>query len=1360
MPRLLVAFFALAALLLPGLAAPPAAADAATPSVGLRYPSLTPDGKTVVFDYRGDIWRAPLDGSGHADRLTIHDAQDTLPRVSPDGTQIAFTSRRAGGFDLYVMPLEGGLPRQVTFHSGMELLCDWSPDGKRLLFLSNREPSLWQLDLYDVAVEGGSARRITRDGAREGCYTCDGTQILYVRGFNSIYHDNYAGSANYDPYVVDAAGGTPRRLVETPGNERWPFLSADCSTYYFVTEEQGVANLYKAPFAGGPREQVTKGTGLDLQRPSPTWDRTRVVFERGGRLAWVDLREAGAPFHEIALSVQSDVRNSGIEVRTITQGGEQVHVSPDGTQLAFTLSGDLWLLPSGGGQGTRLTSTPANEQWPRFSPDGRRLAFAAEKNGTSDIHLLDLASKQVTPLTKHAADDFFHAWSPDGTKLVFSSERSGNRDLWTIEVATGKETQLTDNPAADDDPVFSPDGRWIAFDSARDGGQAIYVMPAEGGAARRVTQGAGFFQVPTWSPDGSMLAFETFQPDTGGSGGLFAVAVSGGPHMQISRDGQAACWSRHGDWIYFHAEREGEHGLWRVPAPKAVQAGERITFLGKIEVDRRRELGDLFDEAWTRLKDGFYDPRMHGVEWTAMRAKYREMALDAENKETFYNVVNQMLAELGASHLGISPGGADPEEPVAPRGPTTGVLGVELDPAPATDGAREVLELFPGGPADKAGLRVGDRVVSVHGQTLKPSTDLDRVLAGTAGKEIKLGFRPLSGDGVGETRELTLTPTTTGALSKLYFEQWRLRSEKQVKEGTQGHVGYVHLDQMNPENLTRFQQAVARFNAAKEVEGLILDVRENGGGNIHVQLMSILQARPFVRLEPRGQGRITQPQLYWDKPVVLLVNERSFSDAEVFPWAFKAARLGSTVGVPTPGGVIGTNDVTLSDGSRFRIPRVGWYSLDGKNLEGHGFVPDFVVTETSADRLTGRDPQLTKAVEVVLAEIQARKSAPANTPQPGAGPAAERPAAPAPTPQQPTPERPAPERPTPEPTPPPERSPSGASRAEDPLADVKPGEWVRYRITMGSSAPTMLRYSVLGVEGGKVTFRRDVESGGGWLPPLPEQVDQGPLAAVLPALGDVRSSALVETQVGGTGAEGLLVTLDLAGVPAQCLFTNAVPALGLLKVEINKQVVMQAMEWGFEPASAAALPALAPVPALEPPAPKQPVAPERPATPQAPPAAVPDEGAEGGGTGLEIDNPLADAAVGEWLRFRQVVKGVSGVVTLEVLEVTETEVVIQSTLEEGGAQLEGQPLRRQRTRKLSVAGGRAQILRHASETLEVAGASVSCTVVTLAGRRGGPTSTTWYSLDVPVTGVVRRTRGTEVVLELLAWGRTPERTGS
>ncbi|MCI0636600.1 MAG: hypothetical protein L0206_22175, partial [Actinobacteria bacterium] len=424
-----------------------AAADESTQ--GLRYPSLTPDGKSVAFCYRGDVWIAPRDGKGPAQRLTIHEEQDTLCRVSPDGQQIAFASNRNGNYDVYVMPVTGGEPRQVTFHTGIDVLCDWSPDGKRLLIASNRDLGDAEVDLYELSLAGGTPRRLTFDGAREASYSPDGTRIAYVRGFNTIYWDNYAGSANFDIYLLDAKGGTPLRLTATEGSERWPFFSADGRRIFFVAEEKGLANVCAMPVEGGERVPVTKYTD-DVHRPDLAWDKRTLAFEMVGRLYVADLEAPAEKPTPLPLTVRSDFRNSGLELRTITSGGEHVHVSPDGRQVAFSLRGDIWTMPSNGGEGKQVTSGPEKDEWARFSPDGLRIAFVSDKAGNSDIFLLDLKSGRTAPVTTSRGNDFFHNWSPDGKRLVFCSERTLNREIWTVEVESQQETQLTNHPAADD----------------------------------------------------------------------------------------------------------------------------------------------------------------------------------------------------------------------------------------------------------------------------------------------------------------------------------------------------------------------------------------------------------------------------------------------------------------------------------------------------------------------------------------------------------------------------------------------------------------------------------------------------------------------------------------------------------------------------------------------------------------------------------------------------------------------------------------------------------------------------------------------------------------------------------------------
>ena len=1360
------ALFVLACLV---LASPAIAKD--QPTQGLRYPSISPDGQRVTFAYRGDIWVADTDCKTCARRLTIHESQDTVPRMSPDGKWIAFTSRRNGAYDLFVMPSEGGEPRQITHHSGVEIVMDWSPDGEKLLFASNRDATSRNLDLYEVGIEGGMPRRITTTGGRDGTYSADGKWIVYCQGTNTIYQDNYRGSGNYDLFVVSAEGGMPRRLTKTDGNERYPFLTKDGKHVWFIAEEKGVANFYSLPIEGvkpaeaeAKRTQVTKYKVLDIHRPSLSPDRKTAIFERGGRLYTADLTAKDPKPKSIPFQVKGDRRHSGVATRTIHRGAQHVHISRDGSKLAASVHGDIWMMSASGGNATRLTSGSSADEWPRFSPDGKTIAFQSDKSGNSDIWLLDVSTKRARRLTKHKKDDFFHNWSPDGKYLVFSSERSGNRDIWRIDVQSGETMQLTTHKEADDDPVYAPDGRSIAFDSGREGGLAnhhVFVMDADGKNKRRVTSGTGFFQVPTFSPDGSLIAYEAASPGTGRPAGIYVVSATGGPRMAISSNGAGACWSPRGDYIYFSVGDEGASEIYRVPAPTAIEGREKIPFTGTVEVDLRRELADLFDEAWKRMRDGFYDSKMHGVNWNNMKKKYRDMAIDAEDKSEFQNVISQMLAELNASHLGIW-GGRKRSNTVDAKVIPTGQLGIVFDEKAGPHKGRVVRKVIANGPGQKARLRVGDEIVKINRKPVTESTNIDKLLNGTVGKEIVIGYRPITGEGVGDETTTTITPVNDGTIRALTYRNWVSKNNKRVRERSKikgkktSTLAYLHLSNMDQRNLQRFQTVIATLNRSKSVKGLVLDVRGNGGGNIHQQLMQILTARPYAQVRPRRSRRkMTQPALYWDRPVVLLIDERSFSDAEVFPYIFKARNVGTVVGMPTPGGVIGTNDVTLSDGTRFRIPRVGYYGMDGTNLEGHGVKPHIFVEMTLEDRLKGNDPQLDKAIDVVLDQIKAGKK-PATKPTP---------AKPKPQPVKPKPPE---TTPTPKPTPvkPKDVNNTRKPGALDTFADAKVGEWVRYKVILpNQQEPSILKVSVVDVSGEQVELSTEIESGINVPLPMPTEWANEPVIESITALGEVVGHEVRTDTVGGKEVESVAITLNMMGGNLLMHFSNAVPAWGLYKVQMGKITLMEATEWGVDQVEETPTPKPEPAkaaPKAQPkPQPKKPVAQPKPVNVPGPrntePMAKPDRALSeapkkdaGDETAAKtaVPNPLYDAKVGEWVKWKQILQGQETEATLRVVEVQEEKIILETSIRYGETELKGARLERPRRKHIAMRGGGEVTV--SKETLTIDGKELSCTVVTR--KRRNRVDKRWYCDAVPVNGLVKHQRGDTVVRELVAWG--------
>jgi tricorn protease len=411
-------------------------------------------------------------------------------------------------------------------------------------------------------------------------------------------------------------------------------------------------------------------------------------------------------------------------------------------------------------------------------------------------------------------------------------------------------------------------------------------------------------------------------------------------------------------------------------------------------------------------------------------------------------------------------------------------------------------------------------------------------MAGTVGKPTAVTYRPRTARGLEPERAVQVTPLAATRMGELLYDEWVATCRRRVEEATKGSVGYIHLDQMNGENLRRFVQAVQQWTNNPKIKGMILDIRGNGGGNIHLPLMQILTARPLARVTLRGRDPAVQPDTYWDRPVTLLINERSFSDAEVFPFMFKEAKCGQVVGVPTAGGVIGTNDITLSDGSSFRVPRTGFQSLDGKNLEGMGVKPDVFVGIPAEDRLQGRDPQLAKAIEIVTGEIAQREKA---------SPPKETPPAPAPP-------------------------PVVAADALHPLADAQPGEWVRYRaLRTDTREETLFRITATKVEAGEVIFEREIERGTPNAAILPDRVARKSVLEVLPAFGELLGHEVGPGKVRDADAETLIARIRRPdGTELRLVFSNAVPCYGLLRAEQGDVVVLEALEWGVPAAPPAA----------------------------------------------------------------------------------------------------------------------------------------------------------------------------------------------
>ena len=360
------------------------------------------------------------------------------------------------------------------------------------------------------------------------------------------------------------------------------------------------------------------------------------------------------------------------------------------------------------------------------------------------------------------------------------------------------------------------------------------------------------------------------------------------------------------------------------------------------------------------MKHRFYDPQMHGANWPAARERYAPLLDHVADNDELHAVMMMMIGELNASHTGVSGGPNN-----LPNTERTRYPGFDLVADPS--GFLKVGHIYKNGPADRDILKVktGQFVLSVNGHDLKASDNYWRHFTLAAGSK----FNFLLNDKPSKEGAWTVSIEPVGSLGDLQYARWVDERRAIVDKLTKGEYGYLHIRAMNAPSLRQFVLDLASNRTKK---ALVIDQRFNGGGGIEQELLAILSGRQYQYTMGRDAGfRQPRPQNFYG-PMVVMQNERSGSNAEMFPAGFRALGLGKVIGVPTAAAVIGTGSYTLLDGSTIRTPGTGVWTAEGENMENYGVPPDVYVDNLPADFLKGRDAQLEKAVEVLREELAKR----------------------------------------------------------------------------------------------------------------------------------------------------------------------------------------------------------------------------------------------------------------------------------------------------------------------------------------------------------------------------------------------------
>ena len=1089
----------------------------------LRHPSYS-KGK-VSFSYLGDIWVANEDGSG-VTRITDNAAREIYPRFSPDGSLIAFSSNRAGNYDVYVVSATGGKPRQLTFHSADDNVVGWTPDGKKILFSSNRAKGVFPAvaTLFEISVDGGIEQPVPTDWGYSGSYSPDGAKLAFMRHPSVWTRKHYRGQYAADLWVMDVASKTYTKLGDPDykGNYLWPMYGRN-GEIYFVSDRtpneknikyagpevmKSVNNIWKVSDKGGTPVQVTHHADGNLFFPSISADGRAIVYEDNFGLWKLDT--ASGKSTEIRIDIKSDSKENDVELVSISNQAESFHLSPSNKRAAITAHGEIFTIATGRGEPQRVSESPWREQDPRWSPDGKWIAYVSDRTGRQEVWISDELAKSQKQLSDADCDKTPLTWSPDSKTLLWSGS---DHKLRRVDIDKGSTDVLASSNAGNiASPQFSPDGKFVSYTKPDDLlRNHVWIKDLDSGAEHMITSAE--FQVSSgakWTADGKKLlvlgglgipgiastARGTTQlyaislthvdknPDdrdvdteaeaeaalaetNGGRGGrgtgaapkvdvkiewdgigrrvkkltnmpgsvlnvepapdsrIFAFAAiggspaaaeggttGGGPALYtITEDGSRVTrlssppaeagrggggrgpgafggssepqWARDSRSLYFL--QAGSIYAIAIPAPATDNAPStggrggrggsttsasatatpaptprRVDFTVRMLVDRPAERKQVFDEAWRVMRNRFYDSKMHGVNWAAAKDTYEPLLGNIADTEELHNLIMEMIGELNASHTGISGGGTLPGER-EPERIQTRYPGFNLESD--ASGYYKVSFIYRKGPADHDYIKLsaGDFVLAVNGKDLKTNPNYWELYNILPGK--KLEFLVNSKPGLDGAWNMAIEPITSQAQANLDYDRWVDQHKEMVDKLSNGQIGYLHIRAMDPPSLQKFQEDLLENRGKK---ALIIDERFNGGGGIDQELLEILsQRKEYQRTRNRDSLEVPRPIQAFFGPMVVLQNERSASDAEMFPDGFRALGLGKIIGVPTMGAVIGTGAFGLLDGSTIRTPGSAVFTARGENMENYGVQPDIFVDNTPADFFSGHDRQIEKAIEVL-----------------------------------------------------------------------------------------------------------------------------------------------------------------------------------------------------------------------------------------------------------------------------------------------------------------------------------------------------------------------------------------------------------
>jgi len=1016
------------------------------------YPKFSPDGKQIAFSGNrygnNDIFVMSSEG-GMPKRLTYNSATDNISSWTSEGNILFSTSREFNQIErpseVYAISSKGGTEWRALDAVGFDPAA--SPDGRFLAFVrgdinpiyreSYRGPSNRDIWLYDI--KNKSYSKLIGFETNDIMPQWSDSKTIYFLSSNSGHYNIYKIKID----DTGKAAGKSEQVTDVKDYSiRYFSLSSDGSA---IVYEQG-KNIYLMKTSDNSVKEVNVQISAD-ERLDPTEikiftnNATDYAVSPNGKLLTFSLRGeifvkevdkdknrsinlSDSPYrdtdatwlndttliftsdrednnYELYLVKSADVKQPNIFkslkhqiIRLTNTGADELSpiISNDGKKITYVRATDKkqFVVADISTDGKLSNEKILNDSWQipagvTWSPDNKWLAYSMEDlyfNEEVFIQAADGTGKAVN-VSMHPRSDGSPFWSADGSKLGFLSERNNrSNDAWFVWLKKDN-WEKTKSDWDEKEPVKEPTSAVEKKDDKPKDDKAkkeeSKVKPIQIDFENihqrmvQVTNFPGNEGNIIISKDGETF-FYTGNSSTAKGRDLYSIKWDGKDLKEITKGGSNpgnVTIDKEGKYLYF-TKSGGSITRYDIKADKQ----ETIPYSAKMKIDYSAERLQIFEEAWRTIRDGFYDPQYHGKNWKQLGDKYRDLFVMASTSNDMQEMFNFLLGELNSSHMGFTAASR-----VETQRDVTGLLGAELTP---TSEGMKVIRVIPESPADKkiSQLFADDVINAVDGNAYKQEENFYEQFNAKADEKVLLNVK----DKDGKEREVAIRPTLT--LRQLMYQEWVQERKKLVDKYSSGRLGYIHIQGMD---MGSFEVMEREFMAAGYgKEGLLIDVRYNGGGSTTDYLMTVLNYKQHAYTIPRGasdnleKDKLKFRDYYptgerlvfaaWMKPSIALCNEGSYSNAEIFSHAYKTLGIGKLVGYPTNGSVISTGGKGLIDGSFVRLPLRGWFvKATDKNEELGPAIPDIVVENSVNWIAKGVDEQLKAACDELIKEIDAKK---------------------------------------------------------------------------------------------------------------------------------------------------------------------------------------------------------------------------------------------------------------------------------------------------------------------------------------------------------------------------------------------------